>query len=60
MPTDACRREDDTLMLTTKDDKNSPAARDKCNQIGLYAATLIMMHMKVSRFQKNRAFRVPA
>lgn len=45
------------VLRMTKDDKATPAAQDKRRQMGLYAATLIMMHMNASNTQKNR---VPA
>lgn len=41
------------VLRMTKDDKTTPAAQDKRKQMGLYAATLIMMHMKVNNTHKN-------
>ena len=45
------------VLRMTKNDKTTTAAQDKRKQMGLYAATLIMMHMKANNTQKNR---VPA
>ena len=42
------------VLRMTKDDKTTPAAQDKRKQMGLYAATLIMMHMKVNNTHTNR------
>ena len=42
------------VLRMTKDDTATPAAQDKRKQMGLYAATLAMMHMNANNTQKNR------
>lgn len=42
------------VLRMTKDDKTTPAAQDKRRQMGLYASTIIMMHMQAHNTQKNR------